>query len=140
MAYKHLKSVAHNFGHSFLSLMNYLNDDYIIEHIYKIAKRNDQSFLQIDFLKKEIKPECFDINAINVSVINYSNWLPELLESEGCSIKMVKSLKMEIIFDFKKDRKSKIGGLIYQSYNAKVILIDDRGNEHVAKIPEWWKY
>ena len=37
-SHKPLKSVSHNFGHSFISLMNYIHDDYILGHLLKQAR------------------------------------------------------------------------------------------------------
>src|SRR5439155_1154843 len=36
--YKFLKSIAHNLGHSFLSLMNYVEGDYIHAHLFRAAR------------------------------------------------------------------------------------------------------
>lgn len=36
MKYKHIYSAIHNFGHSFTSLMNYVDDDYVIDELDKI--------------------------------------------------------------------------------------------------------
>lgn len=32
-SHKHLKGIVYNFGHSFVSLMNYISDDYFMEII-----------------------------------------------------------------------------------------------------------
>jgi hypothetical protein len=37
-SYKRLKSLAHNVGHSFLSLMNYVDDDYVVEDLFQHAR------------------------------------------------------------------------------------------------------
>jgi hypothetical protein len=39
MKYKNLKSVAHNFGHSFTSDMNYAEDDFVMSHLARSAIR-----------------------------------------------------------------------------------------------------
>lgn len=38
MKYRILKSVAHNFSHSFVSYMNYFDDDYVIEDLLQIVR------------------------------------------------------------------------------------------------------
>jgi hypothetical protein len=54
--FKVLKSVAHNFGHSFTSLMNYAGDDYVMGHILRFARRSGCDTLTIDFVKREAGP------------------------------------------------------------------------------------
>ena len=38
MKYRILKSVAHNFSQSFVSYMNYFDDDYVIEDLLRIVR------------------------------------------------------------------------------------------------------
>lgn len=39
MKYKHIPSAIHNFGHSFTSLMNYVDDGYVIDDLQKIHEK-----------------------------------------------------------------------------------------------------
>jgi hypothetical protein len=48
--YKVLKSVAHNIGHSFTSLMNYADDDYAMGHLLRFARRSGCNTLTSDFV------------------------------------------------------------------------------------------
>lgn len=54
--YKVLKSVAHNIGHSFTSLMNYVDDDYVMGHILHFARQTGRDTLTIDFVKGDAGP------------------------------------------------------------------------------------
>lgn len=50
-SHKPLKSVSHNFGHSFISLMNYINDDYFMGHLLNQARKTKCNKLNVDILK-----------------------------------------------------------------------------------------
>ena len=54
--YKVLKSVAHNIGHSFTSLMNYADDDYVMSHILRFARNTGRDTLTLDFVRREAGP------------------------------------------------------------------------------------
>jgi hypothetical protein len=54
--YKALKSVAHNLGHSYLSLMNHEGVDYVVEHLFKTARRYGITHVEIDVLNGSISP------------------------------------------------------------------------------------
>lgn len=55
-SHKPLKSVSHNFGHSFISLMNYINDDDFMGHILKQARKTKCNKLSVDILKNIAEP------------------------------------------------------------------------------------
>jgi hypothetical protein len=54
--YKVLKSVAHNIGHSFTSLMNYSGDDYVMGHVLRFARKTGCDTLRIDFVNGKASP------------------------------------------------------------------------------------
>ena len=54
--YKVLKGVAHNIGHSFVSLMNYAVDDYVMGHLLRFARQTRRDTLTIDFVSGEAGP------------------------------------------------------------------------------------
>ena len=53
MKYKNIYSAIHNFGHSFLSLMNYVDGVYIIDDLTDIMKKGHD--IEIDWLNGEFK-------------------------------------------------------------------------------------
>lgn len=55
-SHKPLKSVSHNFGHSFISLMNFINDDYFMGHLLKQARQTNINKLTVDILKNVAEP------------------------------------------------------------------------------------
>jgi hypothetical protein len=60
-SYKALGSVAQDFVHSFFSLMNYCEGDYVIKNILAIATQQGISKLTIDVLHQKLDPPQFAI-------------------------------------------------------------------------------
>jgi hypothetical protein len=56
MKYKNIKSVLHNFGHSFFSLMNYVEDEYVVDVVAKMIKEIDTHELRIYFPEEKVSP------------------------------------------------------------------------------------
>ena len=52
--YKNIRSAIHNFGHSFVSLMNYVDGVYVIDELFDIRKRGHD--IEIDWLKNTFTP------------------------------------------------------------------------------------
>lgn len=57
---KKLKDIAHNAAHSYLSLMNYDGEEYIIERLFQIAKNTKQTNIKINILKPAIEPVVYE--------------------------------------------------------------------------------
>ena len=49
MKYKNIDSMLHNFGHSFVSLNNYVENAYIVDALPELARRSPNHELMIDF-------------------------------------------------------------------------------------------
>ncbi len=54
MKYKNIYSAIHNFGHSFTSLMNYVDDDYVIDELDKIHAYGED--IEVNWLTRGFKP------------------------------------------------------------------------------------
>src|SRR5213079_1698851 len=87
--YKVLESVAHNVAHSYLSLMNYRGDDYVVCHLFRAAKAAGQPHVRIDVLKGELSPATILTPTLAESVDNCREWFPRLVQSQGAAFDMV---------------------------------------------------
>ena len=138
MKYRVLKSVAHNIGHTFTSLLNYRADDYIIEHIFKIAKKKGISIIKVDFLNEKIEPVDFDQAPIRDSISSYHNALERIFQAQRCELAKVKSCKLIIEFDLNTIRILDRTKIEICDYKCRVSILDDRGKENMASVREWW--
>lgn len=139
--YKVLKSIAHNPGHSYLSLMNYVDGDYIVEHLFRRARETGETRVESDVLMGTIEPAAFQIPVLTESVYREREWLGRLVQTGGAALDMVSQARMEIAFDLKATRPSpNVPGLALAAYRCTVESVDDRGRRYKADVPEWWRY
>jgi len=140
--YKVLESVAHNVAHSYLSLMNYRGDDYVVSHLFRAAKAAGQPHVRIDVLKGELSPATILTPTLAESVDNCREWFPRLVQSQGAAFDMVSQATIDVEFDFdSSDRYERITpGDHREYYRCLSTIIDDRGTAHEALVPEWWRY
>jgi hypothetical protein len=123
---KILKSVAHNLAHSYLSLENYIDDDYTVERFFKIATSHNQSFIIVDLLNKTIEPKFFqEDKSINKSLDYWSETLNRLLSAEGLSKDHIKSTKIKVNLSTKECISE---------------IVDQNGKIHIAKLNHWFTF
>jgi hypothetical protein len=121
MKYKILKSIAHNFSHSFVSFMNYVEDGYVIDDLKEIASEANGERISIQWIpdSKQEKPLT---KRVLKSIANYKAWLPMHIRSSGADIGAIKEFRTDI---FLKPSKQ----IAVEAY-----LIDDRGTKHICNV------
>ena len=138
-SHKPLKSVSHNFGHSFLSLMNYINDAYFMGPLLKQARKTNCNKLTVDILRNIAEPTELLTDQIKQSFEHWNNWFPTLVESSGSTMEYVSSATMTIEFDLQQTRPY-AGKLDYieSPFVCEIIITDDRKKEYKHKHEGWW--
>src|SRR3569832_2069866 len=58
MKYKHKDTKQHKFGHSFVSLMNYVDDQYILDLLPELARHSPGYEIDINFANGQVSPPC----------------------------------------------------------------------------------
>jgi hypothetical protein len=91
--YRVLKSVAHNIGHSFASLMNYTGDDYVMGHLLTFARLTGRDTLAIDFVKGEAGPPELLRPPISDIPARYTKMFWDLVQRHGSDRSLVQSLR-----------------------------------------------
>lgn len=138
-SHKSLKSVSHNFGHSFISLMNFINDDYFLGHLLKQARKTKCNKLTIDILKNIASPTELITDQIRLSIEHWNKWFPTLVESSGSTMDYVSSAIMIIEFDLKQTRPYPSDNSFTENpFTCEIVIIDDRGKEYKHKHEGWW--
>jgi hypothetical protein len=136
---KTLKSVSHSFGHSMVGMMNYMHDDYFLGHLLKQSRKTNLDKLEIDLLKKSIKPEGLLTVKINTVIERRIEWFPKLVESNDSSMEFIKSALLTIKFDLETTRPyPENPQYIENPYVCEVVIVDDRGKEYRRKQEGWW--
>ena len=138
--YKVLRSVAHNLGHSYLSLVNWAEGDYVVEHLYQRAREAGEPVVRVDVLRGTIAPDAFATPVLLASAERLRAWFGPLVQSQGAALDMVSAARLEVTFDLARPGYSRhVPGLELAVYACVVEILDDRGRRHVATVPEWWR-
>lgn len=121
MKYSVLKSIAHNFSHSFVSFMNYVDDGYVIDDLLQLARKANGERISIHWLPDSQRQSPLPQRVLK-SIANYKARLPELVHSSGGSIEAIREFRTDI---FLKPNKQ---------IAVEAHLLDDRGKEHVCNV------
>lgn len=99
MKYKLLPSMSHNFSHSFVSLMNYVDDGYVYEDVFEIAKKSAGETVSIQWVpKKEYEIGVFNSRIVKSIKLN-QDWLPKHFERHNVLESMVSEMRTEVVFN-----------------------------------------
>ena len=139
ISHKPLRSVSHNFGHSFISLMNYINDDYLLGHLLTQARKTTINKLTVDILKSKAKPRELLTNSVVTSIKRYCDWFPKLVNGSGSTMDYVASATMTIEFDLNVTRPFPGDNQYMENpFNCEILIVDDRGKEYRHTHSGWW--
>lgn len=137
--YKVLKGVAHDIGHSFTSLMNYVADDYVMGHILRFARRSGHDTLTIDFVTGKAEPAELVLKPISDVPGRYTKWFWEMIKKQGSDPSFVHSAKLTLKFDIATERPAAIQPRRLESpYQCHVLIKDSRGKDYEARFEGWW--
>ncbi|MBI3823320.1 MAG: hypothetical protein HY289_11675 [Planctomycetes bacterium] len=96
MGYKRIPAAIHNFGHSFASLMNYHDDEYIIDILARMVPKLPESELSIKFPGGKIEPPREMPKPLLDSVAYYDQHLPRHLSNEGVSPDCITEVRLVV--------------------------------------------
>jgi len=137
--YKVLKSVAHNIGHSFTSLMNYADDDYVMGHILRFARSTGRDTLTLDFARREAGPPELLAPPISEVPARYTEWFWDLVQRHGSDRSLVQSATLTLRYDIATKRPLRSAPQFIESpFTCDVRITDIRGKEYVAHFDGWW--
>ena len=121
MKYKVLKSIAHNFSHSFVGYTNYFDDGHVIDDLLQLARNANGERIRIHWIPES--PIKADWPArVRKSVAHYRAWFPNHVQNSGASIDAIREFRTDI---YLKPNKQ----IAVEAY-----LIDNRGKEHISNV------
>ncbi|EJS54658.1 hypothetical protein CN957_13665 [Bacillus cereus] len=135
---KLLKGIGHNTVHSYLSLMNYRENGYVIEHLYNIAEEKNIDNIVINILEKSITPKVFEIPIIKESLDDLLKDFERLLKSGNIPLDNVFSATASIIFNIE-DPYIGVSSAKLETYDCFVEIIDKNEKLHKITVKEWWR-
>ena len=92
MKYKNIYSAIHNFGHSFLSLMNYVEGGYVIDDLMDIVSKGCD--IEIDWLARTFTPQEEVTPRIKKSMDYYVADLKRHMQSQDVDVDRILALKL----------------------------------------------
>lgn len=121
MKYRILKSIGHNFSHSFVSYMNYVDDGHVVDDLRQLARQANGERISIHWIPDSERQALLPERVLK-SIASYKAWLPGLVSSSGASVEMIVEFRTDIFL--KRSRQ-----IAVEAY-----LLDDRGKEHVCNV------
>jgi hypothetical protein len=121
MRYKVLKSVAHNFTHSFVSSMNYVDDGHVVDDLKQLVRKADGQRISIHWIPDTASQQFLTPRVLK-SIASRREWLARYCQESGASVDVIREFRTDI---FLKPNKQ----VAVQAY-----LVDDRGKEHVCNV------
>ena len=139
MKYKILKSLAHNWGHSFTSDSNIVHEDFAMSYIVRAGVETGSSELRVDLLTGKVSPSSLLTDPARRSLEHYVRWFPELAASQGVPIEVIQQADAVLTLDLARQRAG-TGSLetINVPFEIRVRLVDDLGREHLGKVVDVW--
>jgi hypothetical protein len=124
MKYKHIPSFLHNFTDSFMSLVNYSGDGYVVDALDDFLRNNDCGRLDVRWLP-ELQVGHMEVpEKLGSAFSSYAHWIPALADSMG--VEVAKIVDMRTVFSVDGSR-----------VRADTLGVDDRGKT-VFVPPKFW--
>lgn len=118
MIYKNIYSAIHNFGSSFISLMNYVDDDYVIDELVELHTKGFD--IELNWLTREFNPKEVASKRLKISISIWGNSLKKDLLSQNVELEKLTSLYF---------KWPAIG-------RKQMVATDDRGKEYKIYVNE----
>jgi hypothetical protein len=117
--YKLIKSMAHNWTHSFMSGMNYVDGDFVFEDIYRLARDRRGGKVTVTWIPDRPE-ELFGLTPrVRESLKHYRKALPEHLGRHQIDADAISEMRTEVYV-------AENHRMYVRSY-----VLDNRGKEHV---------
>jgi hypothetical protein len=136
MKYEIIKGVAHDFGHSFVSLTNFMADEYVMDHLLHAAAASGQPELRVDLLTGAAQPAVLVVPLVKASLEIHCAWLPGKLREQGVSSPM-REATMRVHFDLSA-LAPPASGRVMAPVVCEVEITDNRGIIHEASVRHQW--
>jgi hypothetical protein len=139
MKYKAIKSAAHNYAHSFVSLLNYGPDNYVMSYLAHAAAASGEPELRVDLLSGAAEPAPLLTAPVLRSIQGYVQCLPRHLESMNITAGAIRRATLRVRFDLEGRRASVqyLGSVVYP-FESSVEMEDDRGKVHLGTVHDEW--
>jgi hypothetical protein len=117
MKYKHIDSMLHNFEHSFVSLMNYVDGEYVIDVLPQVARAAPDYEIDINFADGKVFPPGEYPLILHKSIGYWREWLPKHMAHHRIEAARLSDVHLRY-------------RLVRNGHEVIVFATDDRGKNH----------
>jgi len=96
MKLKNIKSLSHNFSHSFVSFENYVDGEFVFKELKELAVKSNGEKVSIFWLYSDNKLVNLFSERVAKSIGYYKDWLPSLLTQYELNTSIIKELRTDI--------------------------------------------
>ena len=148
---KILRSVGHNWAHSFLSDIHIVQDTTAAQHLLEAARACNCSKVIVDPLNERVEPASAATLAVREMLRGQAEVFRTALARQRGELSDVRSVELEVEFATLESGPSYSDvrpGVSYSPgirvpeavcYTARVTVIDRRGRSHESAVIEFWK-
>jgi hypothetical protein len=123
MKYKNIPSMLHNFGHSFMSLMNYVDGQYAIDLLRDALQSVPGHRLEIRFPMRAVDLPAGASPKLRKSVALHADFLPKHMAGHGLAAGTVPEIVLVVFGD-------------NRGMHCRVRATDDRGKSYDVLVSE----
>jgi hypothetical protein len=95
LKYKILKSIAHNFSHSFVSFNNYVDGGFVLDDLRQIVRSADGERVSIVWIPEQRADNNLGSRVLK-SIEYYKAGLEELIRDSGADIKAIREFRTDL--------------------------------------------
>lgn len=88
--------MSHNFSHSFVSLMNYVDDGYVIDDLIVMAREAKSEHISVQWIPRKSYGSTNFSDRVRKSIAINQDWLPKHLASHGVDESMIAEMRTDI--------------------------------------------
>jgi hypothetical protein len=138
--YKNLKSVAHNFGHSFTSDLNWAAGDHVMSHLARAAIVTGRTELEADVRRGSAGPAELLPPPVRESLGHQSRKLDMLLASQRADPARVLGARLRVRLEVaRRSTHPSQPSVCEIPFECVVELTDDRGVVHRGVHSDYWR-
>ena len=137
--YRVLPSAAHNYGASFISVMNMAPDDYAMCHLLRAARRSGAGELRVDLMTGTAEPAELVPPPVAESIRAYCAGFGPHVQRSGAALDMVSRAELRVRVAWGRVIGAPQPDEVFHArLHCEVCIVDDRGKEHVGRTEEAW--
>jgi len=145
-SHKVLKSVANSLVGSFVGLLNYWHDDYVMGHVIQAAWLTGATEFEFDLVAGQaLAPSPLLVSSVAGSLALLHERLPDLVVRSGSSMGFVSAASLRVTVDptvkrahFSEALADWPTSLMESPFTCSATIVDDRSRAYSHQLADWW--